>query len=124
MVLLLLLVFYYLFVDASAVKISAEKLSSDYNLNPKAADKKYLNKEIETTGLVKAYYEFENENNLLELNPGKNNIGIYCILLNSRDEDTAAELTKDTKVAIRGVCLGLKDGRFPNSIYIEVVSIK
>jgi hypothetical protein len=124
MIALLLLAVFYLYVEQQSIKISAVQLAFEYEKNKTASDKNYLNKEITITGKAKAYYEFGNESNLLELNSGQAEIGVYCIIVNPADETFAQNLTRGTKVKTMGNCIGILDRKFPNSIYIEVSSIK
>lgn len=124
MIVLLFLVFYYLFVEFSSTKISAVELAKAYNLDSSKAKNKFLNEEIELTGSVKAYYQFEGKNNLLELDSENNDVGVYCIITSEELELTAEKLIKGSKVKIKGKCLGLANGIFPNSVYIEVGSLE
>ena len=123
MVVLLLLIFYYLFTEMTSIEIGVEELARDYSTDVQGADDKFLNKEIELIGKVKAYFDFENENDLLELVSENAVISIFCILLNDKQIDTAKSLTQGTEIRIKGRCLGLADNKFPNSVYIRVSKI-
>jgi len=39
--------------------------------------------------------------------------------MNKETEEKASTLTAGTSVTVYGKCLGIKDYKFPNSIYIE-----
>jgi hypothetical protein len=73
---------------------------------------------------VRAFYKFENKHSLLEINSGDRDIKLFCIILTSEIEEKAIKLLTDTPVIVEGKCKGLAEGIFPNSIYIEVKSIK
>jgi hypothetical protein len=49
---------------------------------------------------------------------------VYCIILKKEAEQKASTLTNNAEVTIKGKCIGLKELKFPNSIYIEVIEIK
>ncbi len=124
MVALLLILFYFLFTEMRSIEVSAEDLARIYSTDVQAADAKYLNQEIELTGKVKAYFEFEKENDLLELIPENAVVSIFCILLNKEQTKKAKNLTQGTDVIIKGRCLGLAENKFPGSVYIRVSNIK
>jgi tRNA(Ile2) C34 agmatinyltransferase TiaS len=124
MIVLVILAIYFFYTETMPVRISVEKLITAYEQNSRRADDNFLNKEIEVAGTVKAFYEFENKHNLLELNSGNRDIRIYCIIVTADIDEKANKLIKDTPVTVVGKCQGLAKGIFPNSIYIEVKSIK
>ena len=124
MLLLILFVLFYTVLRDKNITVSAEELASSYRLDIKAADKKFLNKEIELTGKAKTFLQFENEKSLLELRTANNELKLYCILMNKETEEKASTLTAGTPVTVYGKCLGIKDYKFPNSIYIEVEQLK
>ena len=124
MIVLVIAAIYFFYTESMLVKISADELIEAYEQNSSQADDNFLNKEIEVTGTVKAYYKFENKNSLLELSSGNRDIRIYCIIATADIEEMANRLIKDTPVTVVGKCSGLAEGVFPNSIYVEVKSIK
>ncbi|HLG32849.1 MAG TPA: hypothetical protein VI362_07390 [Ignavibacteriaceae bacterium] len=124
MIVLLLLALYYIYIEFETIRINAVELDGAYKLNKLEADKKFLNKEIELTGIVIAFYLFSDGDNLLELESEDNGIGIYCIIKPGKDNEIASRLTKGTGVKIIGICTGMSNQRFPNSIYIKVSEIK
>jgi hypothetical protein len=123
MLLLILFILFYIFVEQKGIKVTADELVQNYSSNPDEADKKYLNNDIELTGQVKSYYEFENENSLLELQTDINSINLYCII-KEEFEVEAESLSGNTDITIVGKCLGIKDLKFSHSIYIEAEKIK
>jgi len=124
MVGLILLILFYVFIEQKNPEVTADDLINSYVSNPEKADKKFLNKEIELTGRVKSYYEFENEKSLLQLESGQNEITIYCVLMNKETNEKAKSLTTGTTVKVTGKCLGIRTIKFTNSIYIETYQIK
>ena len=124
MIVLLLLAFFYIYTEFVTTRISAPELVNEYKLNKVLADKKFLNKEIELTGKVSAYYQFNDGDNLLELESGNKEIGIYCIIVPRKDNERASQLTKGTRIKLIGICTGMAIQRFPNSVYIKVIEIK
>jgi hypothetical protein len=124
MLLLILFVLFYVVLKDNILKLSADELISSYDLNINAANKKFLDKEIELTGEVKSFFQFEGEKSLLELRTTNDELKLYCILINRETEEKASTLTAGTNVSVFGKCLGIKDYKFPNSIYIEAERIK
>jgi hypothetical protein len=124
MLLLILFVLFYVVLKDSSLKVSADELVSGYDLNINAANKKFLGKEIELTGTAKSFFQFEGEKSLLELRIVKDDLKLYCILMNNEIDEKASALTNGTPVTVFGKCLGIKDYKFPNSIYIEAERIK
>jgi hypothetical protein len=124
MIVLVILAIYYFYTETMPLKLSADNLITLYEQNSRRADDNFLNKEIEVTGTVKAFYKFEDKHSLLELNSRKKSLGLYCIIMSSEIEEKANKLVKDMPLTVAGKCKGLAKGIFPNSIYIEVKSIK
>jgi hypothetical protein len=124
MLLLLLFVLFYVVLQDKTIKVSADELVKSYSTDIKKADKLYLNKEIELTGEVKSFLQFENEKSLLELETGNNEPQLFCLLMNQETEAKASSLTAGSAVTVFGKCSGIKDYKFPNSIYIEAERIK
>ena len=124
MLLLILFVLFYVVLKDGSLKISAEELVNSYSSNINAANKKFLGKEIDLSGRVKSFFQFEGEKSLLELKTVNDELKPYCILTNKETEEKAATLTTETLISVYGKCLGIKDYKFPNSIYIEAKRIK
>ena len=127
MLLLILLVIFYLVFQQRSIKITADELVTNYSLNQKDADKNFLNKDLEITGEVKSYYEFENGNSIIEIKTEHNEIGVYAIIMNKETEEKVRTLTIGTLITVYGKCLGantsIAENFFPG-IYIEVDRIK
>ena len=124
MLLLILFVLFFIVLQDKSIKVSADELVNSYSLDISASDKRFLNKEIELTGGIKSFLQFESDKSLLELRTMNDELKLYCILMNNEAEERASTLTVGTPVTIYGKCLGIKDYKFPNSIYIEVEQIK
>jgi len=124
MLLLILLVLFYIVIREKSFKVDTEELVSSYELDTAEADKKFLNKELELTGGIKSFLQFESDKSLLELRTANDELKLYCILMNNETEEKASTLTAGTPVTVYGKCLGLKDYKLPNSIYIEAEQIK
>jgi hypothetical protein len=124
MLLLILFVLFFIVLQDKSIKVSADELVNSYSLDISSSDKKFLNKEIELTGGIKSFLQFESDNSLLELRTANDELKLYCILMNKKAEDKVSILTAGTPVTVYGKCLGLKDYKVPNSICIEVEQIK
>jgi hypothetical protein len=124
MLALLLILFYFVFTEMRSLEVSAEELARIYSRNAQTADDKFLSKEIELTGKVKAYFEFENDEDLLELISDNAVISVFCIPQNEEQINKAKNLTQGADVKIKGKCLGLAENKFPNSVYVIVSEIK
>jgi hypothetical protein len=121
---LILFVLFYIVVEQKSIKINAAELVESYSPSSKEADEKFLNKVIELYGRVESYYEFENGKNILELQTESDKIGLYVIIMNKETEEKASSLTRGTQIIVLGKCIGLKNLKFPHSIYIEAKGIK
>ena len=127
MLLLILFVLFYVVLQDKSLKVSSEEIVSSYEDNVVQADKKFLNKEINLTGKVKSFIQFEGEKSLLELESGNDSLKIYCIILNKEIESKAASLTKGTSVTVVGKCAGINlslMNKLNNAIYIEAGQIR
>ena len=127
MLLLILFVLFYIFVEQKSIEISASGLTQSYSLNIKEADKKFLNKQLDLTGKVKSYIQFGDANSILELATDDKELNLYCILVSKDISEKASTFTSGTKVTIYGKCLGLnphKSVKYLSGIYIETENIK
>lgn len=124
MLLLILFVLFFIVLKDRSLKLTSEQIVKSYISDIKAADANFLNKEIELSGKVKSFFQFEVEKSLLELETGNSELQLFCLLMNKETEDKASSLTTGTTVTVFGKCLGIKDYKFPNSIYIEAEQIK
>jgi len=124
MLLLILFVLFYIVLQDKSIKVSVDELVNSYISDIPASDKKFLGKEIELSGKVKLLFQFEGERSLLELDIGNSGLQLFCILIDSVTEEKASTLTAGTNVTVFGKCLGIKNYKFTNSIYIEAEQIK
>lgn len=124
MLLLILFVLFFIVLQDKRIKVSANELVNSYMLDVSASVKRFFNKEIELTAETKSFLQFENEKSLLELDTRNSKLQLFCILMNKETEAKASALTAGTPVTVYGKCLGIKDYKFSNSIYIEVEQIK
>jgi hypothetical protein len=124
MVALLLILFYFVFKEMRSLEVSAEELAGIYSRDVQAADENFLNNDIELTGKVKSYFDFEDDNDLLELISENAVISVFCIPQNEKQINKAKNLTQGTEVVINGKCLGLAENKFTNSVYVSIKEIK
>lgn len=114
----------YFYREMRPLKINAAELVKDYSTDIVLANKKYLNKEIELTGSVKAFYELAEIGNVLELDDGNNQIYLYCFFLNKEDVNTARQFSQSTIVKLTGSCKGLKIYNIGEVLKFDVKRIK
>ena len=124
MLLLILFVLFFIVLKDRSLKVTSEQIVKSYISDIKSANTNFLNKEIELSGKVKSFFQFELEKSLLELETGKDELQLFCLLMNKETEEKASTITAGTPVTVYGKCLGLKDYKFPNSIYIEAEQIR
>lgn len=124
MLLLLLFVLFYVVLQDKTIKVTVNELVKSYTIDSKQADNKFLNQDIELSGKVKSFYQFETEKSMLELENGNSELQLFCLLMNKETEEKASSLTASSNVTVLGKCLGIKDYKFTNSIYIEAEQIK
>jgi hypothetical protein len=124
MLLLILFVLFFIVLQDRSLKVSVDELVSSYISDISTSDKRFLNKEIELTGGIKSFLQFESDKSLLELRTANDELKLYCILMNKETEEKASKLTAGTLITVYGKCLGIKDYKYPNSIYIEAERIK
>ena len=124
MLLLILFVLFYIVLQDNSIIVSVDELVNSYISDIPASDKKFLGKEIELSGKVKLLFQFEGEKSLLEVRTANDELKLYCILMNKETEEKASTLTAGTNVTVFGKCLGIKNYKFTNSIYIEAERIK
>lgn len=124
MLILLIAAIFVFYTEMMPIKISTTDLIEQYSINPVKADQKFLDKELEITGTVKAYYKFLNIRNILELNNDDSDINLICFFLKDSDELIAAQLQQGDTVTIIGNCVGLEKYSFVDGLKIEVKRIK
>ena len=123
LVLLVAAVFIY-YTEMIPLKIDAVKLAASYSNNKTQADKNFLDKELEVTGTVKAFYKLIEVRNVLELNTGENEISLICIFINEIDKTKAASYSEGDTVTVIGKCAGLDKFNFVSGVKVEVKKIK
>ena len=124
MLLLILFVLFFIVLKERGLKVTSEQIVKSYISDIKSADAKFLNKEIELSGKVKSFFQFEVDKSLLELETENSELQLFCLLMNKETEEKASSLTAGSTVTVLGKCLGIKDYKFPNSIYFEAELIK
>lgn len=123
LVLLVAAVFIY-YTEMIPLKVDAVKLATSYSNDRTQADKNFLDKELEVTGTVKAFYKLIEVRNVLELNTGENEISLFCFFINEIDETKAASFSEGDTVTVIGKCAGLDKFNFVRGVKLEVKEIK
>ena len=124
MLVLLIAAVYIYYIEMIPLKVDAVDLAASYSKNKTEADKNFLNKELEVTGTVKAFYKLLEVRNVLELNTGNSEISLFCFFMNENDEYEAARLSEGDTVTVVGKFTGLEKYNFVNGLKIEVNKIK
>jgi len=91
--------------DAS-FSISATALANEYNLNPEASDKKYIDRVIQVTGVISEISTDQNNATVFILRENSSATGVLCTL----DENSAKKAAKykvGSPVTIKGSCTGM-----------------
>ncbi len=123
LVLLIAAVFIY-YTEMIPLKVDAVKLAASYSKNKTQADNNFLDKELEVTGTVKAFYKLIEVRNVLELDTGESKISLFCFFINEIDETKAASFSEGDTVTVIGKCAGLDKYNFVKGVKIEVKKIK
>jgi hypothetical protein len=123
LVLLIAAVFIY-YTEMIPLKVDAVKLAASYSNNKTQADTNFLDKELEVTGTVKAFYKLIEVRNVLELNTGESELSLFCFFINEIDETKAASFGEGDTVTVTGKCAGSNKYNFVNGVKIEVKKIK
>ena len=123
LVLLIAAVFIY-YTEIISLKVDAVNLAASYSKNKTDADNNFLDKELEVTGTVKAFYTLLEIRNVLELNTGESEVSVFCFFMNEIDENKAARFSEGDTVTVIGKCAGLDKYNFVNGVKIEVRKIK
>ena len=124
MLLLLIAAIFVFYTEMMPIKIAAGNLAGKYSENKAEADKTYLGKELEVTGIVKAYYKVLDIRNVLEFDNENNNINLFCFFLNESDEYKASLLNEGDTITVIGNCAGMDKYNFLKGLKIEVKKIK
>ena len=89
-------------VDVTPVfRLSAEQLYNEYNTNETSADKKYNNKVVEVSGIVKDVQTTPHATNIL-LNTGAEPGGVSC----SFQKAEKSKATVGEHITVKGRCTG------------------
>jgi DNA/RNA endonuclease YhcR with UshA esterase domain len=86
------------------MRMSAADLFNDFQRNENVANKKYLNKVIEVTGIVS---EVQNANGsqIILLSSADDMGGVSCQLTND-EHNKKIQIKKSTKITVKGKCSG------------------
>ena len=122
LVLLVAAVFIY-YTEMIPLKVAAVNLAASYSNDKTQADKNFLDKELEVTGTVKAFYKLIEVRNVLELNTGESEISLFCFFISEIDETKAASFNEGDTVTVTGKCAGLDKYNFVSGVKIEVKKI-
>ncbi len=127
MLLLLIFVLFFIVFQNKSIKVGADELMERYYADRNAANKKFLNMNVELLGKFKSFIQSENGVNILELKSNREELKLYCVISDNDDSEKAAAFTNDFPVVVDGKCLGLNPAgyeKFSNSIFIEAEQIK
>jgi len=124
MLVLLIAAVYIYYIEMLPLKVDAVTIADSYSKNKTEADDKFLNKELEVTGTVKAFYKLLDIRNVLELNTGESNFTLFCFFVRDIDQNKAVMLSEGDTVKVIGKCTGLEKYDFVEAVKIEVKKIK
>jgi hypothetical protein len=124
MLVLLIAVIFIYYTEMIPIQVDAVNLTATYSKNKTEADNNFLNKELEVTGTVKAFYTLLEIRTVLELNTGENELSLFCFFMNEIDENNAARYSEGDTITVIGKCTGLDKYNFVNGVKIEVNKIK
>ena len=124
MLILLIAAIFVFYEEMKSIRIDAIDLSKEYTRNKNEADKRFLQKEIEITGIVKAHYSLNQIGEMLQLKTDSNSVNIYCFFQNKSDEMKASQLQPNDTLTAMGICVGTDKYKFIKGIKIEVKKIK
>ncbi len=108
----------------SVIDISAENLAHKYAVDKMEADKELLDKNVEVSGTVKAYYTLLGARKVLELDTDENDPPVICFFLNSRTEEQAKQLQIGEQIIVDGKCVGTDVYNYVRGVKIEVEEIE
>ena len=123
LVLLIAAVFIY-YTEMISIKVDAVNLATSYSKNITEADNNFLDKELEVTGTVKAFYTLLEIKNVLELNKGDSEVSLFCFFMNEIDENKAERYSEGDMVTVLGKCAGFDKYNSVSGVKIEVKKIK
>ena len=109
--------------NLTPIHVSAYTLAQDYSNNADIANRKYLNRNVEVTGSVKAFYKIMNTRNVLELNTKVSSQNLFCFFTSQPTETKAGSLIQGQNITVEGKCLGNESYNFVKGIKIDVDKI-
>lgn len=124
MLVLLIAAVYIFYTEMLPLKVDAVTLADSYSKNKTEADNKFLNKELEISGTVKAFHKLLETKNVLELNTGESKFSLFCFFVSEIYEKKAALISEGDTVKVIGKCKGLEKYDFMEGVKIEVIKIK
>ena len=123
MLILLIASIFVFYEEMRPVRLDAAELANEYSINKSEADKKYLQKDIEVKGIVKAFYTNTVGINYLELKTDSGVVNLYSIFLNKTDEEKARKFNQRDTVIVSGKCVGMDKYKFIPGLKIEAKKI-
>jgi hypothetical protein len=86
--------------------LTAKVLVDDYNLNPDASDRKYIDRIIEVTGIISEISTDQNNSTVFILRDNDSETGVLCTLENNYVKKAKKYKVGNT-VTIKGTCTGM-----------------
>jgi hypothetical protein len=91
--------------DASFT-MSSTVLANEYNLNPEASDKKYIDRVIQVTGVISEISTDQNKATVFILRENSSATGVLCTL-DEKSAKKAAKYKVGSPVTVKGSCTGM-----------------
>lgn len=92
--------------QAANFTMSSTVLVNEYNLNPEASDKKYIDRVIQVTGVISEISTDQNKATVFILRENSSATGVLCTLDKSSAKK-AAKFKVGNSVTIKGSCTGM-----------------
>jgi hypothetical protein len=92
--------------QAANFTMSSIVLVNEYNLNPEASDKKYIDRVIQVTGVISEISTDQNKATVFILRENSSATGVLCTLDKSSAKK-AAKFKVGNSVTIKGSCTGM-----------------
>jgi len=87
-------------------RVMATILADEYNLNPEASDRKYIDRVVEVTGILAEITTDQNNSTVFILRENSTTTGVLCTLDNSATKK-ARKYKIGSKVTLKGTCTGM-----------------
>lgn len=87
-------------------KVSCTEIAMEYEANPEASDKKYIDRIIEVTGKIDEITKDQNNSFVFILREEGSNSGVLCTLSQESDKNVSKYRVGDS-VKIKGTCSGM-----------------